>query len=280
MWIWLKSQLTEAWHWLFPEAHASTMGYSLLINANSVRLQNRTNRRAGEVIAVNEYDFNYGEDEKRIFTILRINDKITVEEAKAYWLKSGVPDSVQQMYDSDIETRKTDMNKYRKDKEDFDLGIISTEPKLPTKPTPINESLYPFRAHYVDLNSMSTDVPEVTDHLAGIDDYETRLATVEEDAKLAARSAVYAVLEASSSPLLETFDSLSTREIAEKTAPTTEEVATNDPIISTKDAAIDEIFSASRLGRKLIEDAEAAQISFVEEILVDGATLTKHSKDA
>lgn len=243
------------------------MGYSLLINANARRLQGRPNR-AGEVLAVNEYDFEYGLDEVKLFTVVRVKSDETPDSVLDFYLKDGIPDAVRAKYDADMAAHMIAVNERKAKGEKFDDLI---------RPLPIDASLYPTRLNYVDLDTLKLDHPEVIDHLTAQADYEAKLDAVKVEASLSARDAVLIELEAQQSTLVENFDSLTTNQIVDNVV-RLDKTLDAGKVDLTADEKKDALLAASRVGRKQIEDAEAAKVTFIEEILTDEATISKADK--
>lgn len=243
------------------------MSYSLLINANARRLQGLPNR-PGEVLAVNEYDFEYGIDEVRLFTVVRVQSDENPDDVRDFYLKDGVPDEVRAQYNADMNAHIAAVNDRKSRGEAYDDLIM---------PMPIDASLYPPKANYVDLDALTLDHPEIADHLAAQVDFEAKLDAVKTEASLSARDAVFTELEAQQSTLVEDFDSLTTRQVVDNVVRLDATIDAGK-VELTADEKKDALFAASRDGRKQIEDAEAAKISFITEILTDEAKISKADK--
>jgi len=243
MWLWGK--IKQFWSWLIGTAQAQSM-CELLIKVDPACLS--SNQEEGHVVAVLEDGHVYSELEKRLFVIAQVS--MTVEEAKEFYLKDGVPDEVKQAA-KDAEKAHFDALKNTKLKESDAKAYQAAidEARALVDKTRYSFSDYPSRANYVDMTKVPTEAVQV------VLDTRGALTTNLEAIKNSAKSAVLAVYEdIVGRPLTEVELSKSTKEIRASLEATKEEVAAGDPIVSKKDLDIDSLFSAGKLGQDLERD--------------------------
>lgn len=191
-----------------------------LINPNS------STRSAGDVIVVKEDGWAWSDFERKQFAIVKV--PMSVQEAEATYLKSGIPEEVVSAHDQAVQQFRA--NPTEKNKEAMNAAFY-------------NPADYPDKQYKLDVDALPVEVVQA------VQDAKTTLDAVALEAKDAARAKVEAELVKIDGELLPENLELHTHQIIEVYERVNTVEDGNKIVDDTKGALIkDNLIAASREG--------------------------------
>lgn len=126
---------------------------------------NASNRSAGDIVTIREDGWPWSELERKLFAVVRV--PMSVEEAEATYLKSGIPDEIKQAHANAVATFRELNSAKVKDEKMIEAARALMEA------TTFNPADYPNKRYKIDVDTLPTEVVQsAIDTKAALTDYQ------------------------------------------------------------------------------------------------------------